>query len=380
MLALPDEYRISDDDGVTWGEPKPLRTQMRCEGLIRLASGALAAWGTRGDHWSTTSNHISLSTDEGKTWSDPVHICNRRDGVSYFHCMVQVSSGRLIFAVYWEGLDGREHPDLPFGRGQGIDEGCYGMYKGHPQQVEGHGHIPEMGISYVWVSDDEGKTWESPLTRKDCLGGGLMGWFDFEGKINGSCGMTPVFEPNVAETSDGRLLLFARSTVGRLVSSYSYDHGSTWYAVRPTELASGQSPPVLIRIPQTGDLLCVWNQVSREEIRRGYKRNRLSAAISKDGGATRENFKTLELSAGMDDVDRVPVEYPIRPTTGLRQVGEFPHGYVQCAYPNVDIAGDKVYVRYYRRWLALGEDGKPKMKYVKDGVLRVYPVAYFYAD
>lgn len=82
----------------------------------------------------------------------------------------------------------------------------------------------------------------------------------------------------------------------------------------------------------------------------------------------------------MDDVDRVPVEYPIRPTTGLRQVGEFPHGYVQCAYPNVDIAGDKVYVRYYRRWLALGEDGKPKMKYVKDGVLRVYPVAYFYAD
>jgi len=26
----------------------------------------------------------------------------------------------------------------------------------------------------------------------------------------------------------------------------------------------------------------------------------------------RKNFKTLELSAGMNDVDRVPVGYPIR--------------------------------------------------------------------
>ena len=138
-----------------------------------------------------------------------------------------------------------------------------------------------MEIAFVYYSDDQGQTW-SPFKEYGCL----MGWFDFEGVVNGNCGVTPCDEPMVAETNDGRVLLFARSTVGRILYSCSRDDGKTWGAVKPTELTSSYSPSRLRRIPQTGDLICVWNQVSHAEIRRGYLRGRLSAAISRDSGAT----------------------------------------------------------------------------------------------
>ena len=88
------------------------------------------------------------------------------------------------------------------------------------------------------------------------------------------------------------------STVGRLVCSYIRDGGLTWSAVRPTELAASYSPPAVTTVPGTGDLICVWNQVSREEIRRGYRRGyrrgRLSAAVSRDSGATWQEFRTID--------------------------------------------------------------------------------------
>jgi len=123
--------------------------------------------------------------------------------------------------------------------------------------------------------------------------------------------VTDTDEPTIAETKDGKVLFFARSTVGRIVQSWSDDGGVHWTPVLPTNLANSYSPARLVRIPKTGDLLCVWNHMSGEEIRRGYRRGRLTAAISKDGGHAWENFKTLELSEGLDDVARVEPEYPI---------------------------------------------------------------------
>jgi len=139
-----------------------------------------------------------------------------------------------------------------------------------------------------------------------------MEWFDFEGRPNGSCGQTSCFEPTIAETKDGNVLFLARSTVGRLVQSYSTDGGDHWNAVVPSDLSSSESPALMVTLPKTRDLLIIWNQISREEIRRGYRRGRLSSAISTDGGHSWGKFKTLELSEGLEDRDRVPPEFPIK--------------------------------------------------------------------
>jgi hypothetical protein len=204
----------------------------------------------------------------------------------------------------------------------------------------------------------------------------LMGWFDHKGEPNGQNGITPCGEASVVETRDGRGLYFGRSTVGRIVSSHSQDGGQRWSALRPTALAASNSPPRLRRIPKTGDLLCVWNQVSEEEIRRGFRRGRLSAAISKDDGVTWEGFKTVEVSDGLEDVARVKTGSEVRDVRARQDVGKLPDGYAYFHYPNVCFAGDRVYVMYSRGGPELGNAEQLLDK--QQQVLRIYPLEWFY--
>ena len=67
----------------------------------------------------------------------------------------------------------------------------------------------------------------------------------------------------------------------------------------PSLLASSASPANVKKIPETGDLLIIWNQASPDEIMRGKMRQRLSAAVSKKGGISwgcRKNLYFDELS------------------------------------------------------------------------------------
>ena len=248
-------------------------------------------------------------------------------------------------------------------------------------------------VCIAYYSDDEGRTW-SPCE------GGVFGWFDERGDPNGEGGIIDVYEPTAAECSDGRVLMFLRSKVGRLLQSYSLNGGKTWLSVLPTELSSSQSPPILVRMPTTGDLLCVWNQVSCEEIHRGFLRGRLSAALSKDSGMTWTNFKTLELQEHMDDVARVAPEFPIaRRVVGRPGLGQLPDGFAMFTYPNVDIVGETVFIRYSRMWPKArdAEAGEPtetdlptmwpetiplyderRAEMTGEGVMRRYPPNWFY--
>ena len=368
MLAQGGSYRISTDGGLTWGESQSLDCEIGAGGLIRLQSGALAIYG------STGGNHcFASSTDEGKTWSEPSVICPTSAMGPMNHSMIQLSSGRLLLTGYWEGLDSWDyiggtmvsvHPELQY-----LDVSAWGLWRDQRIQVEGHAHAPEMAMCMVYRSDDEGQTWEKHP-------GALMGWFDFEGKVNGYCGNIGCFEPTIAETKDGNVLLIMRATVGRQVQSFSSDGGEQWYAVVPSELPSSESPALMVTLPRTGDLLIVWNQMSREEIRRGYRRGRLSAAISKDGGHSWENFKTLELSEGLEDTDRIPPEYPIQMVRARDWVGPLPDAWAYFHYANIDVVGDKVIIRYSRGTPLLGVAEQNLHR--QEPVMRIYPLEWFY--
>ena len=362
ILSQGGGFRISTDGGLTWGEALPPKAKMKnIVGLFRLKSGALAIYGhnipINDNDWP-----FSLSTDEGKTWSEPTAICPLSFSLMN-HSMVQLSSGRLLltFQQGWAGA----HPDLDY-----HEKSAYGLWRGKRIQIEGHGHIPEFGMSVVFRSDNEGKNW-----NKD-VAGRLMGWFDAEGVPNGRAGQTSCFEPTVAETKDGGVLLLARSAVGRLVQSYSPDGGENWYAVTPSQLASSASPAVLARIPQTGDLLVVWNQVSRDEIRLGHRRGRLSVAISRDGGHSWEHFKTLELSDGLRDISHLPGEYPIQMVRARDWVGPLPDGWAWFHYANVDVIGDTVFISYTRGTPVKGVAEQNLKK--QETVMRIYPLEWFY--
>ena len=370
LVELPDgsllaqNGSVSSDGGRTWSEPRSFGDGVDGNGLMHLNSGAIAL---------TIDDRIWISRDSGETWEEPRHIPmdTARRGLS--DTIIQLSGGRLLCPR--RTVLGGYHPDdrfgLPIGGASRVPE-CegWGTWRGLPASVEGEGHCPQMEIAFVYYSDDEGRTW-SPFEEYGCL----MGWFDFDGVVNGDCGVTPCDEPSVAETKDGGVLFFARSTVGRILYSYSSDDVQTWSAVKPNELACSYSPPRLRRIPRTSDLICIWNQVSHAEIRRGYLRGRLSAAISRDSGATWENFKTLELSAGLEDVERIPAEYPIRPVRAQNYVGTLPDDYANIYYPNICFAADKVYVSYSRGWMTQKGD---EARLTSERVLRIYPLDWFY--
>ena len=364
---LSNNGQLSSDGGKSWSETRSFGEGIEGTGLLRLTSGKLAL----------TSNTIHFSEDEGKTWSQSAEVVPKlvaKDGHALFQghslsdTIIQLSSGRLLYTPYFS-VKGT-HPELQY-----EDVSSYGSWRDQRYQVEGHGHYPEMGFTFVPYSDDEGKSWR--LAGGHGAGGNkLMGWFDQEGYPNGYDNVIAFVEVTAAETNDGRVLLFGRSTVGRILYSYSLDDGESWSAVLPTELANSNSPARLRRIPKTGDLICVWNQVSREEIRRGYRRGRLSAAISKDSGASWGHFKTIELSEGLEDIDRIPPEATLKMVRARDHVGQLPEYWAFFHYANICFAKDKVYMIYPRGGghLGVAEQNLKEQEYV----LRIYPLEWFY--
>ena len=385
---LSNNGRRSTDGGFIWSKPQSFGEGVGGH-LVTLDSGALAI--TRGGPglvgwWRPCE--LRVSEDEGKTWSD-VRKAELLGG-PYHDTMIQLESGRLLWATR-VCFANDAHPNYDY-----KTVSSYGTWKGRRMQVAGHYHYPEIDIASVGRSDDLGKTWKigvpgatsAPRAYTSAI---LMGWFDGKGEPNGEAGITACDEPNLAETKNGRVLFMARSTVGRLVYSYSDDGGEHWSLVRPTELPSSYSPCRLRRIPKTGDLLCVWNQVSREEIRRGYRRGRLSAAISTDNGVSWKDFRTLEVSEGLEDMEQVLPEEPITPVSAARDVGELPDGFAVFDYPNVCFAGDRVYVMYSRAWvrpLDRPKQSDPNAERIvtklevqatwkSESVLRIYPLKWF---
>ena len=375
--------RTSKDGGKTWSDPQPFACPIGIGGVVRLSSGALAIFGKKTEADADPfAYYSSTSSDDGASWSDPVLISRYPNYRPMHHSLVQLSSGRLLLTGYWEGLNGH-HPDL-----ERYTRTGWGLWRGKVIFMEGHRGV-EMGICVTFYSDDEGKSWtQSP--------GGVFGWFDRWGEPNGQDGIVDLYEPNSAETADGRVLMFSRSKTGRLVQSFSHDMGTTWNSAQPTELASSQSPALLIRIPTSGDLLCVWNHVSAEEVRRGMLRNRLSAAVSPDNATSWVNFRTIERSGGVAAVDYVAPESPIaRRIVARPSIGVLPDGFAMFTYPNVDIIDETVFIRYARMWPRFKQDAtvtardpnlplmwpryeEREAEMTGEGVLRAYPLSWFY--
>lgn len=318
---------------------------------LKLLSGKL---------FKIDKNVAYLSTDDGKTWNPGGKINPYSGPASPLDDTVSIQiqkgphQGRIVIPHYLE-MDA-EHPD--YSREQ---QGGYAIWKGKWLELETHTYVPELGGSYMCYSDDEGKTWKASK-------GFLMGYFG-----DGHQGLWSCEEPTVAELKDGRLLCFMRSTTGLVLKSYSNDGGKYWNKVQATDIANSNSPAVLKRIPSTGDLVLVWNQMSADEIRRGYRRGRLSVAISKDDGETWINYKTLELSAGVLPVDRVTPEPLQAMVRGPQNKGVIPDGYTFYSYPQVFFDEGSIYI-YYIISFPENPPGPTPTK------LRKFPITWLYQE
>lgn len=347
---------FSKDDGRTWPQQLDLGIEARqVSGLVRLNSGPISltyeAPFDAGAFGVLTTTYLRTSRDDGRTWSGPSMVHFPQPGGGPYHdTLIQMRSGRLV-------QPGR----ACFAADKSKMNPAMARIAGKDFNIEGHAHYPEIDLAYADYSDDEGATW------RRCEGS-MFVWLD-----GGQRGAYACDEPTVAEASDGRLVMFARSTIGRIVELWSEDGGRTWSNATANALANSYSPARIRSIPDTaGHLHAVWNQVSADEIRRGFRRSRLCSAISIDGGKSWRNFKTLDCCSSIDPRPQVELEEPPSFAIARQHVGEFPADYSIFRYPNVCYAGGSAYIMYDR------ESAAEKTHYQR--ILRAFPIEMLYRE
>jgi hypothetical protein len=274
----------SDDLGKSWTKAKKvlkndsLRNSVKA--VIRLKNGDLGFLSTYTNAASEDINNYHkinniywyVSKDDGKTVSKPV-IINRTGGMGlpYYDSVIQKRDGSIIIPVrkFNEGFnDSTALLTFP-------------KFINDPSiTIESHAHKPELDASFIYFSNDNGETWSRSRNE-------IFIWKD-----DGEGGMWPFDEPNVIEKEDGSLLMYGRTSLGRIFFSISSDHVN-WTLPMPTQISSSYSPCRLKKIPETKDLILIWNDVSTAEIQKGYRRGRLSIAISRNNGLSWENKKTI---------------------------------------------------------------------------------------
>ncbi len=344
----------SSDGGRTWqdagrlvghgGRPiagdEPRRAYIM--NLVRLNSGAIGLKFEVQQPGSTgiltrLDAFFSKSLNEGETWSEPVPI-TPSDVPTNATWLAQTSDGTLVLPnEYWFAQPGN------------------GQHVG-------------IGICSAFYSDDEGDSWSE---SRDSL------WvWDEGGARQGNCEV-----PVVAETTDGRLLMFMRTHYQRIAQSYSTDDGRTWSHVHLNDLVNSNSEIYLARVPSTGDLLCLWNQATPDEIKGGYYRSRITSAISRDSGETWERFRTVVMSPGQERISRIVnldppghIGSPGPADVDTMRADEF---HMNRA-PRVQFIQNNAYLVYVHRVYKIIDGVREKVHDVMR--LRVSPVDWFYGD
>ena len=237
--------RYSSDGGKTWSDNDMAVVcneggmNVMSVSLLRLSENKIGLFYLRKNSEHDCIPYMRTSTDEALSWSEPVR-CLPDSG--YFVVnndrLVRLKSDRLIYPT--------------------------------SQHINQNG----VGLIRCYYSDDEGKTWQR---SKDAA--------------NPDTATTQ--EPGVVELKDGRVMLLCRTESGVQYISYSADQGETWSDLKPGNIVSPLSPASIERIPQTGDLLLVWNN-NYQNMYDGGQRTPFNLAISKDEGKTWEKIKAVE--------------------------------------------------------------------------------------
>ncbi len=222
---------VSADEGETWSEPEKILDpadfnthNIMSVSLIELQDGGIGLFFGSRQTPSVGYKHLLRSYDDLKTFQDET-ICSLADRPGYYVLnndrVVRLRSGRLVMPV-------------AFHRG--------GYSKHNPGSV----YFENRGVLSFRLSDDDGNTWREstdvvypPFTRTRS---GLQ-------------------EPGVIECMNGVLWAFARTDQMHQYECFSFDGGEHWTAAQPSRFTGCNAPLQIKRAPQDQSLIAVWNPI-----------------------------------------------------------------------------------------------------------------------
>lgn len=219
--------------------------------LRRMANGEIGMAFSYRMSTKSASRRFAHSTDEGRTWSEPVLVSDGSDAymTGCNDRLTVHSTGRLLAPLH-----------------------CSDDWDKH-----------HLYVKTSW-SDDHGRTWR---TTKSALELPYVRWPTDVGQNQRKIGLeSGPHEPGIAERADGSLLMTMRTPMGTQFFAESFDRGETWTDPRSLELVSPLAPANLSRIPGTNKLLMVWTPNYESGKSMMGKRNTIMACVSDDGGLT----------------------------------------------------------------------------------------------
>lgn len=253
--------KTSSDKGRTWKNDRALvpnegKLTTFSVSLLRMKNGEILMSYLTKDNHEDCNIFFRTSTDEGKTWSPRRKFEPPAPSSGYTAMnnarLVLLKSGRVLAAAW------------------------------------AHGANKAPIVGFTLYSDDNGQTWRKS-TEVD------MRTIDLDNKVGAQ-------EPNVIELKDGRIMMLIRNSLGCICRCYSSDQGETWSKIeRIPELVAPVAPSSIIRLPQTSDLLLVWNRNPKD-------RRPLNSAISRDEGKTWEHIRVVDDGLGFAYTSITPVD------------------------------------------------------------------------
>lgn len=252
----------SSDEGETWTEPEILFTKpdsavnIMSLSFLRMGNGDIGAFYILKIADRTDRIILTRSSDEGKTWSEPVNCLDCLSEQDYYVINndrpVRLKSERIILPCARHTVLNTELDFTP-------------------------------GVICFFYSDDDGYTWHKNETELPC---------PFPSNPDG------YEEPGLYELPDGRLWCYIRTSMGFQFQSFSRDNGTTWTSPEPNIFFSSPCSPMHIR--DCGALtVAVFNPVPEHLMREDsepWGRTPYVIAISTDRGMTfrKENIFYIE--------------------------------------------------------------------------------------
>lgn len=244
----------SHDGGLTWEKDEPHVFQenigketVLIPSFLRLSKKEVLFFFAVTNSLHDAGMWVRRSSDNGKTWGKPDRLPYDGYGSSANDHAVLLKSGRIV---------------LP----------CFVSRDGLASSY-----------SYCFYSDDKGHTWKKSNEITVNL------------PSKGRKTSPAAEEPAVIELRDGRLLMLMRTYVGWFYKSYSTDGGASWSEPVNSGIPAPGAMPTLVRMPNTGDLLLLFNYGEPHENDGPFPRNRMASAISQDEG---RNFSSIRILDG----------------------------------------------------------------------------------
>ncbi|MDD2578825.1 MAG: sialidase family protein [Eubacteriales bacterium] len=245
--------RRSVDGGLTWSDAFVLQANRggantMSVSFLRYHSELLMFFLIKDDSYTSCHCYVRRSGDDGRTWGEPIKVSAQPGYHVVNNARVLLTAyGRILVPAAWN-------------------------------QDERSGHA--LGLCFY--SDDGGMSWQQGRQPVEL-----------------AASRTGVQEPGLVELRDGSLMMIIRSDLGYIYQCQSKDGGDSWSSPEPMPLVSGVSPATVKRLPETGQLLMIWNPTVFGRFAGWRDRWPLCSAVSDDDGRTWHHIRYLEQTPGI---------------------------------------------------------------------------------